>query len=125
MAETKPSDTLDRETIEIVRDTTFSRFVADEALLTDLGRDLEVGFIQYGPVYTVQMDESDCEVTESRRVLTEVARMRMSYPAMVNFAMAFIRAGIESNKLKGDAILGSIQQWSDECEHAEVKEGKK
>lgn len=99
------------QTIEIVRDSTFTRFVADEAIVSSLGRDLEVSFIQYGPIHNIQTDHGDFESVESTSVLTEVARMRMAYGAMVTTVMQFLQGGIKDGRLKKEAIIRSINEW--------------
>lgn len=101
----------EREIIEVVRDSTFHRFVADEALMTVLGRDLEVGFLQYGPIYETQTDHGEYEMTESKRVVTEVARMRIAYGDFLNMVMNFLHTGIADGKLKGEAVQKSISEW--------------
>ena len=123
MTKSDPTTPAVEEPTEIVRDVSFTRFVADEAFFTSLGRDLEVGFIQYGPLYGVQTDHGDYEIVETKRVLTEVARMRISYPAMVNMMVNFLQSGIEEGRLKSDSIMKSLKTWMDNAENSK-KEGE-
>jgi hypothetical protein len=97
--------------IDVVRDVTFTRFYADEAVMAVVGRDLEVGFLQYGPIFTQQIDRGDQEETVSRNVVTEVARMRMDYPTFLRTTMEFIEQGIMEGRIKADAVLQSIAEW--------------
>ena len=103
------------EPMEIVRDTTFSRFVADDAIITNVGRDLEVGFVQFGPMYGMRTDHGEYEQVETKRVMTEVARMRISFPAMVNIMINFLQTGIEEGRLKGEAVSKSLEKWTAEA----------
>ena len=98
-------------TMPIVRDSTFVRFVADKVVITDVGRDVEVGFLQFGPIHSSMKDEPEFEIYSSSPQLTEVARMRISYSSLVGFAMGFLRGGIIDGKLKPDAIESSFSEW--------------
>ena len=113
---TDTHSSVERDTIQVVRDATFVRFVADEAIVAVVGRDLEIGFLQYGPMFTHQTDYDQFEKTESRNVVTEVARMRMSYADFLQMTMSFIRSGIVEGRLKADAIQHSFSEWANEVQ---------
>lgn len=98
--------------VEVVRDVTFTRFVADEAVMANVGRELEVGFLQYGPIFTKQIDLGDQEETVSRNVVTEVARMRMDYPTFLRTVMEFLQSGITQGRIKADAVQDSVAEWA-------------
>ncbi len=110
MTDEPASSALDHS-IEVVRDVTFSRFVADEALVALVGRDLEVGFLQYGPMFRQQIDRGVYEETTSKNVVTEVARMRMDYATFLRMLMEFLEQGIVSGRIKAEAVQSSIAEW--------------
>lgn len=114
MSDEGSTGSTEQSRIQVVRDSTFCRFVADEAVLTTIGRDLEVGFLQYGPVHISQTDFGEYETTNSKNVVTEVARMRTSYGAFLGMVMEFLQDGITTGKLKSEAIQGSVTQWAAE-----------
>ena len=111
MTSESPSSAND-ESIEVVRDVTFTRFVADEAVMAVVGRDLEIGFLQYGPIFTKQIDRGEQEETVSRNVVTEVARMRMDYPTFLRTVMEFLQLGITNGRIKADAVQQSVAEWA-------------
>jgi hypothetical protein len=115
MSEATNLESSPRNTVRIVRDSTFHRFVADEALAALHGRDLEVGFVQYGPLFTSRTDFGDYEETKNEPAMTEVARMRMSYAAFMSFAMDTLREGILEGRVKGDAVRKSIDEWIEQA----------
>lgn len=100
------------EEVAVVRDSTFARFTADRILISDLGRDLEVSFIQVGPLHVCMEPTEDGEKYTSRSVLTEVARLRTGFPAVLSALMEFVREGIEQDKIKGAALANQIMEWA-------------
>lgn len=114
MSDEGSTESTEQSRIQVVRDSTFCRFIADEAVLSTIGRELEVGFLQYGPVHMSQTDFGEYETTNSKDVVTEVARMRTSYGAFLGMVMQFLQDGIVTGKLKSEAIKGSITQWAAE-----------
>lgn len=105
----------EEKSLEVVRDSTFTRFVADEAVINLVGRELEVAFLQYGPMLVRQIEQGEFERTESRNVVTEVARMRMGNTDFMQMVMEFLRSGINGGWLKGDAIGRTIAEWTAEA----------
>lgn len=116
---------VEQGSVRVVRDGTFVRFLADEAVITALGRDLDVGFLQYGPLFLSQTDLGDAERTDAENVVTEVARMRMAQPAFLAMVMNFLEAGIVSGLLKGEAVQRSVVQWVDMAAAAQAKKKDK
>ncbi|WP_174279911.1 hypothetical protein [Sphingomonas bacterium] len=98
--------------LDVVRDATFVRFVADEAVIAPLGRAVEIAFLQYGPIFLSQTDHGEFETTDSKAVVTEVARMRMNYSNLVEMMMGFLQSGIADGRLKADMIQESIKNWA-------------
>jgi len=101
--------------VEVARDVTFTRFVADKIIFAEIGRDLEVSFLQYGPLHTRITDQGDHEGVVAKNVVTEVARMRTDYPTMVTAMMTFLREGLTGGRLKRDAVIDAIAEWGDEA----------
>jgi hypothetical protein len=100
--------------IAVVRDCTFHRFAADRIMVTDLGRDLEVSFMQIGPLFSQMEAQDDGEEFSSESVFTEVARMRIGYPNYVNSLFNFLRVGIQEDKLNAQGIINQITEWMTE-----------
>lgn len=105
---TSEEATVENQPVNIVRDNTFTRAVVDKVVILDLGRDVELACVQIGPVLTSLQDMEIHEKVDMTPSLTEVARLRMSWPSAVSMAMHVIEQGITSDKLRGDAILKSI-----------------
>ncbi|HEX8483323.1 MAG TPA: hypothetical protein VF650_15605 [Allosphingosinicella sp.] len=99
------------DTVNIVRDSTFVRFVADRLVVADLGRDLEIACLQTGPIHSRIIDRGDMEEFDSQSVATEVARMRISYGVMVQTVMSFLHGAIQEDRIKGPAIVTQLDQW--------------
>jgi len=109
------SDAAEGVRAPIVRDPTFVRFVADEIIFSDLGRDMEVSFLQYGPLYQYRVGMEDVNTFESDDAITEVARMRISFPSLVSLAMNLISYGVVNNRLKSEAVRASFDAWIEEA----------
>lgn len=103
----------------VVRDETFHRAVADKVIPIDLGRDIELSFLQVGPRLIGFSENAEFESFHGERVYSEVARIRVDVPTMVGLALQFIELGISRNKLHGEKIAETIAKWSEEANAAE------
>ena len=97
----------------IDREPSFMRFVADEVLVVDLGRDIEFSFLQMGRRIDsrVRVTEEGNE-SEGFRVaasLTEVSRGRMSPQAASLFAMHIIKVIADRGDIDADALRENIE----------------
>jgi len=115
MSESADLPTEEIRSIEIVRDSTFCRIVVDELLFSYSGNDMEIGCIQYGPIFLSQSLSAEEETTTNRSVLTEVARIRMSYADFLKSSMMFIQSGLKEGKLNAELICRSTNEWSSEA----------
>jgi hypothetical protein len=100
--------------IEVVRDATFHRAVADTGLVVDLGRDMEISFLQSGPSITARKvrkdsDDNDEEGYELSPIITEVARVRINRPSALVMALMVIENLAESRSIKRTAFLDQIR----------------
>ncbi len=100
----------------VVRDSTFSRAVADEVMPLMLGRDIELSFLQISPLFTTLLDKGDHYLPNGEATMAEVARVRISYAKAVSLAMDIIRSGIVDDRIRGDVVAASIVEWRKEAE---------
>lgn len=105
----------DNEISDIVRDSTFHRFVADRVIVTDLGSEIEVSFLQIGPEHIHVEINGDVEEFTSKPIFTEVARMRSDHSTFLNALMSYLKTGVDAGKFKGHEIAKNIQSWADEA----------
>lgn len=99
--------------MKIVRDATFRRSVADRGLVLDLGRDLEVAFLQAGPNLVSVTDHDDSEGVALDPVLTETSRVRMPWPSAVDLAMNILREGVGKGAINVPRVLDAIRSFSE------------
>jgi len=112
--------TAEEVSVPVVRDTSFVRFVADKAIIAPLGRNVEVAFLQFGPMHRhISTIDEKFEGFESDFVHTEVARMRIGFQELVTFAMSFIRGGVVDGRLNGEAIRSTLDEWIAEASEQE------
>lgn len=99
---------------QVTRDSTFSRAVADRAVILDLGRDVELAFLQTGPAIVEILDHGDSEEVSLDPKLTEVTRMRMPWYGAVDTAMHILRTGISKGSVNVDAVVEALQRMDEE-----------
>jgi len=116
MTELPTSDESTRR-LKVVRDPTFHRSVADTGLVLDLGRDLEIAFIQFGAEVqhhiSVGDEDDEQEGFEMAPGMTEVSRVRISRPSALTMAMMIIEALVEDGRLKEEGFLKSVKAMFD------------
>ena len=101
MAEAKPKRTKrsDGAVVQVVRDSTFHRVVVDNAL--QVGREIR----------SVQ-SQGEGATLATVETLTEVVRLRLSWPTATNLAMNILANGIRSNRLNGSVISEELAALS-------------
>lgn len=118
MSESEATD--EPKQARIVRDSTFCRFAADRMIVSFLGRDLEVAFLQMGPLFHTLLDSEHDEEFQAEPSLTEVARMRIGFREFFSEFMNFARVGILSGHVKGESVANQILEWSKEAGAEEI-----
>lgn len=108
---------------QVTRDSTFSRVVADRAVILDLGRDVELAFLQMGPSIVEILDHGDSEEVNLDPKLTEVTRMRMPWYGAVDTAMHILRTGISKGSVNVEAVVEAIQRMGQEFKSQHAAEG--
>lgn len=95
----------------VVRDETFHRTVADKVVAIDLGRDVELAFLQGSPTVKKLIDwDEDNEQVQLEGGLREVARVRVSGPVALNIAINLIDTLVSAGKVKTAAMMETINQ---------------
>jgi hypothetical protein len=104
-----------------VKDPTFHRAVADKAVAIDLGRDLELAFLQGGPniVGVVDIDDAH-EQIKLEGLFSEVARIRVSVPTGLALVMNLLEQLVRADKVKADAMAEAIRSWAEDTGNKEV-----
>lgn len=120
MAKIIPADETDKASIPVVRDNTFTRASADRLISFNLGRDVELAYIQYGPAIKECIDRDHSEEFVMKNVMTEVCRIRMSFPSAFEAAMSFIKESLSDERVKADAVRQALAQWADEADADDV-----
>lgn len=119
-----------RHQAEIIRDTTFSRSVADEAIVLHLGRDTELSFLQMGQTpaskYSITNDEGaeEEEGFELRPVITEVARVRLGNMPALFTALSIIDTLVQSGIVNKDSLAKSFERILEKFDHLEDAEAE-
>lgn len=113
------------ESVKVIRDNNFHRFAADKMLIVSHGRELEVTFLAMDIMYNSFEDGGDVETFKSQPVFSEVAKMRIDYPVMINSIMGFIENGIRENQIKGEAMSTRIMEWAEAHKDEESKSESK
>jgi hypothetical protein len=123
--ETEAEDkaTLSANVLNVVRDSTFARGIADRGLVLDLGRDMEIAFLQTGPNLSSITDHGDTEGVALNPVFTETVRMRMPWPSAVDLAINIIREGILRGSVNTGGILDAIKSFEEEQRSEESSDG--
>lgn len=104
----------------VVRDSTFVRAVADDVAVLPLGRDIELACLHYGGQINALDETAEHYSVVGDDSITEVARIRLYFPQAVTLAMRILQYGVEANRVKRDAVVTSIQQWTaDKVDEAE------
>jgi hypothetical protein len=102
--------------LQIVRDVTFARAVADKVMVINLGRDIEFAFLQHGQNLALSEVEDRDGVTFERiamePVLTEVVRVRISPEGALQTAMQILDRLISSQQIVSEAVLEAIQEMT-------------
>lgn len=105
-----------RPTKKIVRDVTFVRACADEILPLPLGRDVELSVLQFSPALIGIQEHEDHFEPKLEDSKTEVARIRIGYSEVVEFAMTMLNQGILLNRIKGEKVAETILEWTAEAD---------
>lgn len=104
-----PSKKQSRPEAIATRDATFHRAVADKVLSFDLGRDVEIAFLQGGPVIQKIIDvDENSEQVQLTGSLTEVVRVRLSTPTALSLAVSLMTTLVESGRVKVPALREAI-----------------
>ena len=111
-AEAVESEQLDAR-VEVTRDITFSRHAADVGLVIDLGRDVELAFLQFGPCVSARVAKNDedgdaVEGYEFSPGTTEVARVRMAGASAIQLSLLIIDRLVESRKVDTEKLKETI-----------------
>ena len=98
----------------IVRDATFTRVVADSALIMNLGRDYDLAFLQHSSEprsIAFLNNEGKMGVrSTSTGVVNEVVRVRMSPESASQMAMQILDALIKANQVVNEMVLENVQK---------------
>ena len=114
MAKTPAQKKGTEDKFPIVRDGTFTRVVADNILVMNLGRDYELAFLQGGPelnsvAFFERNGKSGLRI-EPTPVMTEVVRVRMSPDSAAHMAMHILENLILANQVVNDMVLDNIKE---------------
>ena len=106
-----PSKKQTRPEAVVTRDPAFQRAVADKILVFDLGRDVEVSFLQGGPLVQklVDVDETTEQIQLTGSV-TEMVRVRLSPSVALNMAINVISTLADAEKIKKAPLRDAILQ---------------
>ena len=99
--------------VKVVRDETFMRAVADHAVVYDLGRDIELAFLQVGARPLLRADLGDAYEFTSEATIAEVARIRVSPPGATRLAMSILREQVAKDRVHVDKIIESLKEWDE------------
>lgn len=103
----KPS----RPHANVVRDSTFCRAVADKVVAIDLGKDVELAFLQGGPTVKRLIDfDEDTEQVQLEGGLSEVARIRVSGPVALSIAVNIIETLMSAGKVRTPALMETLSK---------------
>lgn len=108
--------------MRVVRDVTFTRCVADRGIVLNLGRDLEIAFLQLGPNLVTLTDHGDTEGLAMDPVVTETARVRLPWPSGLDLAMNVIREGIEKGAVNVPLVIEAINSYAADSEGEAVED---
>ena len=114
MAEAKPKRTKrsDGAVVQVVRDSTFHRVVVDNAPIFGVGDDIEIACLQVGREIRSVQSQGEGSTLATVETLTEVVRLRLSWPTATNLAMNILANGIRSNRLNGSVISEELAALS-------------
>ncbi|HEX8127222.1 MAG TPA: hypothetical protein VF548_16725 [Allosphingosinicella sp.] len=111
---TQKSSTPTDKALRIVRPATFVRLLADDAVVVDLGRDIEIACITVGSPLTrqVTIPSEDSDIVRSQietsDELSEVGRVRMPPFVALNAAMNILDNLIGSDQVDIEALKQAI-----------------
>jgi hypothetical protein len=98
----------------VVRDSTFTRAVADHVLVMNLGRDYELAFLQGGvepkSIAFFERGGKGGIRIENGQVMTETVRVRMSPESAAEMAMHILKNLILANQVVNDMVLDNIKE---------------
>lgn len=93
----------------VTRDPTFQRAVADKVVAIDLGKDVELAFLQGGPVIKGLVDfDEETEHVELEGGLSEVSRIRVPGPIALALAVNIIETLTSAGKIKVPALKQAL-----------------
>jgi hypothetical protein len=98
----------------IVRDSTFTRAVADHVLVMNLGRDYELAFLQGGAepksvAFFERSGRGGIRI-ENAPMMTETVRVRISPESAAEMAMHILNNLILANQVVNDMVLDNIKE---------------
>jgi hypothetical protein len=102
------------QTIGVVRDTTFSRSVADSVAVVHLGRDMEFSFLQEGQIVTsvvnsIEGDHATAKFLNLEPAITEVARIRMSPQSAMMMSLHIFEKLIPTGMVDTEALSQALK----------------
>jgi hypothetical protein len=110
LAEAKPKRTKrsDGAVVQVVRDSTFHRAVVDNAPIFGVGDDVEIACLQAGRDILSVRTQGEGAAVSTVETLTEVVRLRLSWPTATMLAMNILTNGIRTDRLNGSVILDEL-----------------
>jgi hypothetical protein len=105
-----PTKSKAKKAVDIVRDATFVRAIADRAIVLNLGRDVELAYLQIGPTITSMEDHGDREQLNMNPSVTESVRLRMHWSTAIDSAMLILNEASEAGKLNNAELLKYVQE---------------
>jgi phage terminase large subunit GpA-like protein len=111
----KPVDDEQDEAIEtnavpVVRDGNFIRATIDHMFTLVVGKDVELACLQMGQVITELANKDQSVRLDLTTTSTEMARLRMSWPAALGAAMNILRVGIETGNVDRLAVVEKLSK---------------
>jgi hypothetical protein len=97
--------------------------VADKVLSFDLGRDVELAFLQGGPIIKKVVDLDDnTEQAELTGSLTETVRVRLATHVALGMIFNLINTLVEGGRIKVPALREALLQVASEKNASEASE---
>jgi hypothetical protein len=94
--------------VQVVREPSFVRMAADEAVVIDLGDDFEISFLSNSPIIAQITRLPGQQKIDFHPTSSELARVRISASDAISMAMNVIERSISKNFLKNDLFLEHI-----------------
>ena len=104
------------EPTPVVRDVALFRGVTDKPVIIDLGRDLEIAFLQFGPRvishFNTEVGDKEIERVGLASEVTETARIRMAPSVLAELAIKSITVLIRRDEVDVDGLKSAIDAIS-------------